>query len=211
MFTDLVWGDREGTREDGGEGDDDHGDESGDREAEIYGEEGEEDEEHRHTVCEDDENTEREEEKAEIRRNIGDPTVCMLPVGRVGERVDPTAWTRPGGRREMTGGEMDGNPTVRIQSDRESDQLTYGVHPTAQIMPDGESDQLKCGVHPTAQNMANEESELLTSGDNPTADMQSDGESGLLTSGRRERGPPVWMQDYVTGEDLSEYDLDLVR
>jgi hypothetical protein len=90
----------------------------------------------------------------------------------------------------MTDGEIDANPTVRIQSDRESDQMT-------------------CGVHPTAQNMAGGENELLTSGDNPTADMQSDGESGLLTSGRRERGPPVWMQDYVTGEDLSEYESNM--
>jgi hypothetical protein len=186
ILTDLVWGDREGTSEDGDDSDDNHGDESGEREAEINGEEGEENEEHRHIVCEDDENAEREEEEAELN----DPTVCMLPVGRIGEQVNPTARTRPSERREMTDGEIDANPTVRIQSDRESDQLT-------------------CGVHPTAQNMADGENELLTSGDNPTADMQSYGESGLLTSGRRERGPPVWMQDYVTGEDLSEYESNM--
>jgi hypothetical protein len=161
ILTDLVWGDREGTRADGDNCDDNHGDESGESEAEINGEEGEENAEHRHIVCEDDDNAEREEEEAELH----DPTVCMLPVGRIGEQVNPTA---------MTDGEIDANPTVRIQSDRESDQMT-------------------CGVHPTAQNMADGENELLTSGDNPTADMQSDGESGLLTSGRRERGPPVWM------------------
>jgi hypothetical protein len=87
ILTDLVWGDREGTREDGDNSDDNHGDESGEREAEINGEEGEENEEHRHIVCEDDENAEREEEEAELN----DLTVCMLPVGRIGEQVNPTA------------------------------------------------------------------------------------------------------------------------
>ncbi|KAG6757775.1 hypothetical protein POTOM_038100 [Populus tomentosa] len=112
----------------------------------------------------------------------------MLPVGRIGEQVNPTARTRPSERREMIDGEIDANPTVRIQSDRESGQLTCGVHPTVQMMQDRASG-------------------LLTGDINSTADMQSDGESGLLTSGRRERGPPVWMQDYVTREDLSEYEF----
>jgi hypothetical protein len=83
----LVWGDREGTREDGDNSDDNHGDESGEREAEINGEEGEENEDYRHIVCEDDENAEREEEEVELN----DPTVCMLLVGRIGEQVNPTA------------------------------------------------------------------------------------------------------------------------
>ena len=120
--------DREGTSEDGGEGDDDHGGESGESDAEFCGEEGD-----RHNVCEerigrdeDDDNNKREGELAKIGRNVGDPTVCMLPARRVGEHVDPTARTRPGGEMEMTGGKMDVNPTTRMLPDRESDHLTGG-------------------------------------------------------------------------------------
>jgi hypothetical protein len=166
--------DREGTSEDGGEGDDDHEGESGESGAEFCGEEG-----GRHNVCEerigrdeDDDNNKREGELAKIGRNVGDPTVCMLPARRVGEHVDPTARTRPGGEMEMTGGKMDVNPTTRMLPDRESDHLTGG------------------------NNLQ-------------TAQMMTDGENGLLTSGRRERGPPVWMQDYVTGKDLSEYESNM--
>ena len=31
----------------------------------------------------------------------------------------------------------------------------------------------------------------------------------IMPDGGRERGPPIWLQDYVTGEDLSEYESNM--
>ena len=68
-------------------------------------------------------------------------------------------------------------------------------------------------INPMTHNMADmADGELVTSGArvDPTAEMQSDGENGnMLTSGRRERGPPVWMQDYITGEDFSDSESNM--
>ncbi|KAJ6688003.1 hypothetical protein OIU74_016663 [Salix koriyanagi] len=108
------------------------GDECGDLEAEIHGEESEDgdndegERRERRLVCEVFENAENEED-AEIRNN---PTESMLPFGRVGARADPTVGTRPDGRRMMTGGLEDAHPTASIQSARRSDQLTHGLDPT---------------------------------------------------------------------------------
>ncbi|KAJ6744401.1 hypothetical protein OIU79_030681 [Salix purpurea] len=109
------------------------GDECGDLEAEIHGEESEDGDDdegerrERRLVCEVFENAENEED-AEIRNN---PTESMLPFGRVGVRADPKVRTRPDGRRMMTGGLEDAHPTTSIQSARRSDQLTHGLDPTA--------------------------------------------------------------------------------
>ncbi|KAJ6689479.1 hypothetical protein OIU85_005845 [Salix viminalis] len=115
------------------------GDECGDLEAEIHGEEskdGDDDEGERRLVCEVFENAKNEED-AEIRNN---PTKSMLPFGRVGVRADPTVGTRPDGRRMMTGGLEDAHPTASIQSARRSDQLTHGLDPTIILTPDEEVD-----------------------------------------------------------------------
>ncbi|KAJ6670029.1 hypothetical protein OIU85_022002, partial [Salix viminalis] len=103
----------EGDEDDLGGGDDDLGDECGDLEAEIHGEESEErgdgdegERRERRLVCEVFENAENEED-AEIRNN-------------------PT--------------EKDAHPTTSIQSTRRSDQLTHGLDPTVILTPDGEVD-----------------------------------------------------------------------
>ncbi|KAJ6730296.1 hypothetical protein OIU85_021126 [Salix viminalis] len=134
-------------------------------------------------------------EDAELR---ADPTVCMLPGERVGVQSNPTAETRPDGRRELRDGSLLTNPTVGIQSDRGRDQLTCGVHPTAHAssqpsgqrlsgligQPSGQlsrqrlsgqvSGQVTCGTESTVQMTPGGANRELTCGLNPTVPMLPD-------------------------------------
>uniref|UniRef100_A0A6N2N3W9 Uncharacterized protein n=1 Tax=Salix viminalis TaxID=40686 RepID=A0A6N2N3W9_SALVM len=85
-----------------------------------------------------------------------------MPGGRLCLRADPTAGTQTGGRRIMTGGSEDANPTANIQSVRGRDQLTHGFNPTRASTPDGASSQQPRGVDHTAKMMSGGASGMLT-------------------------------------------------
>ncbi|KAB5563697.1 hypothetical protein DKX38_003751 [Salix brachista] len=138
-------------------------------------------------------------EDAELR---ADPTVCMLPGGRVSVQSNPTAETRPGGRRELRDGSLLTNPTVGIQSDRGRDQPTCGVHPTAHAssQPSGQrlsgqvSRQVTCGTESTIQMTPGGANKELTCGLNPTVPMLPD-----RTSEQRTRGLTPTAQNVPAG------------
>ncbi|KAB5556012.1 hypothetical protein DKX38_006921 [Salix brachista] len=110
------------------------------------------------------------------------PTAETRPSGRreprEGVQINPTAETRPGGRREPRDGFFDANPTATIVSDREYEQPAAGVHPTAG-MSWQTSGQLTCGLNPTVQMAPDKASRRL----NPTAQMTPDGASRRATRG----------------------------
>ncbi|KAF9670587.1 hypothetical protein SADUNF_Sadunf13G0084400 [Salix dunnii] len=118
----------------------------------------------------------------EMKIKLNDPTVCMLPDGRVNVQINPTAETRPSGRREPRDGFFYANPTAIIVFEREHEQPTAGVHPMAGTsgQPSGQrTGQLTCGLNPTVQMAPDGASKRL----NPMAQMAPDGANRQVTRG----------------------------
>jgi hypothetical protein len=128
------------------------------------------------------ENHEREENATGISAQSGShyahPMAAASPAGRVGE-----------------------NPS----------------HPTARVLPASGMDNIgdltassghggSASGNPTARRYADDSTGDRGAYFNPTADFwaSENREGDLLTCGRRARVPPNWMQDYVTGEELSD-------
>lgn len=179
---DLVWDEtnRGETSEREGESNNDHRRETGDDGVKVCEEEGEGDD-----VCVEEERGCRSDVEGNVENGGNERDGATDEVGR--NAGHPTVCV-------MTAGRVGENAdlTARGQPGGSVDGVAEDVDPTAGTRPGVFLDDSPITVNPIIR--------ILLNGVR---------EGDLLTCGRRERGPPVWMQDYVTGENLSEDETDM--